>query len=307
MFWRTFLIPGLLSLLFSPQPCPAGERTVVLRNGNVLEGDVSRQETQIVIRTATSELRLPWHEVELVSRDLHTAYLTKSRRARYADPAVRAKLIGWCLKVGLRTEAQRELQSLRQEVPDLERLELLERQVRSDRSTSRQTILPSAAPLPADRQFAAERLDRLSKPTVSEFTRRVQPLLLHRCGLAGCHGKGTSTGYTLIGSLGSKPAAGTTQRNLGATLRRIDITAPRQSLLWMSANSSHGGSSKKPMGEQDLDMLAGWMDRVTRELAAGEPFMNRESLQARQDEGPDPFDPAEFNAQANSTADAIND
>lgn len=298
---------ALLPMISSHSGVLFGEqRFVALTNGNVLQGDVQQLAEHVIVRTPTSEIRLAPSDVDVVAPSLVKIYQRKTQLASNG-PSAREQLIIWCLRNNLPAEAKQEFRILRQRFPAYARLKIVEQQIQKFRSDLKPTTLPGSSPLHPDSQFAQERLKQLSKPTLADFARTVQPLMNNRCGLARCHGKGSTNSFQLLGLGRSSIPRNLMHRNLGAALRKIDGPA-QQSLLWMSASSPHGGMQRK-LRKEELSKLYQWIARVSHELGRelgreqgsqrGVSAVSQASAELPLDDI-DPFDPAEFNAQSAS-------
>ena len=302
----SYALAALAALLaaFEPAaPLRAAERTVVLANGNVLHGHVVRRGTTVAIHSGGIQLRVPKSEIEMIAPDLPTAYRRKSTAIADYDTASRCRLVRWCVRHGLKHEAQAEIAALRKQNPDHPQISSLSRQVHAYRSDWSQTALPRSAALPPDRQHAQKMRTRLTKNTLAQFARQVQPLLLNRCGQANCHGSATKTPYQLFSSPLSKIPVGLTERNLGATLRNIGDLPPPQTLLWTSASSVHGNLDRHPLNAAQRRILLEWIEQTAAELSGRPNVESSRSGRADVDAtgatvgDVDPFDPAPFNAQ----------
>ena len=288
-----FIVLASLMVAF-PKQALAVERIVVLSNGNVLRGDVQQTSRHFIVRTAKSQLNIPVKDVELVAHDLEGAYRAKAEKLVGRSSRKREELINWCLKVGHKEGASDQLKKLRSLAPDYSNLDILVRRVESFRTSAVDSPFTAKSPVPLDRQYALDRVDELSGDTLSHFTRRIQPLMSNRCGLAGCHGK--SAGSTFVLRKSRNPSIRTTHTNLGATLQRIGSEAPMHTLLWMSANSAHGKLKRKPLSDADLELLALWIARVQRELGEHTKSSVRVASYTEPiDPDEDPFDPEAFN------------
>ena len=282
----------------------AAERVVLLRNGNLVRGDETQQlDDTIVVRTQRSELRIPLSEVDYVADSMDVIYRRKSKGAK--RPSQIEKLVGWCLQQGLIREAHTELQRLQKVAPAHPSLSSLQRSLarrQSNQQANQQTsqpssVLPAKSPLHPDSQYAQDHIDSLSSDSLRDYARVVQPLLLNRCAMAGCHGKAPKSKYQMLGRGHSVVSQNLTHRNLGATLRQVDATA-QQSLLWVSASQLHGGMTRT-LKQDEANRLLLWIDRASRELDV-DGTRDRSSVRQASAElaidGVDPFDPAEFNA-----------
>ena len=289
---------SLLLLLVSAFLAHGVERCVLLTNGNLLVGDVQQLAHEVVVKTSTTEMRLPLEDVELVAQSSAKVYAYKAGKTS-ARPKAKASLIQWCLKHDLVTEAKEEFLQLQKSSPRYDGLTSLRqsllRHLHSQHDASpRKTILPAGSPVHPDLQFALDRRDQVSKHSMRDFVRTVQPLLLNRCATAGCHGKAAKSSYQLIGSRAAL-SHGTTHRNLGATLQRIGGPT-QQSLLWQSATQLHGGM-ERGLADDELAKLHQWLQTISSDLGR---FSQSQAVQqvtaVFEADGSDPFDPAEFNS-----------
>lgn len=289
---------SIVAIVTQPGVLLAAERTVVLKNGNVLQGEVEQRADRILVQTPTSLLRFSPTDVDIVSHDLRSAYREKAASTSGERPEAISELLLWSLRVGLKHEAYVQLAHLRRRWPDYPQLSLLADRVRSHRSDRETTLLPTPSPTPRDTQFAHDHIEKLSKPVVADFVRSIQPLMLNRCGNASCHGRATSTSFSLVGTSYSGVPARLTHRNLGATLRQLGAPAS-DTVLWMSANSAHGGLPRRPLKEAERLRLFDWIERTCHDLGWNDSSSVRQAkAEAAVRGSSDPFDPEEFNRLA---------
>ncbi len=290
-----FSMLSVAMLLVSTAASNAIERAVLLKNGNLLRGQVQQLGNETVVRTGTSEMRLPTSDVQLVAKTTSDIYKYKSARSSKTARS-RAELIRWCLKHDLAQEAQAELVALAAAYPEDPRVKLLHRNVANYQAkhASSKSVLPSQSPLHPDLQFATTHVGNLSSDTLRDFVRGVQPILLNRCAMAGCHGKSPQSSYHLLGH--GRIPRNLSHRNLGATLRQLGGPA-ENSLLWMSATQKHGGM-KRTLSSAETNRLGNWIARATRELGISVQSTGdvRQATAQFEADGSDPFDPAEFNS-----------
>lgn len=134
---------------------------------------------------------------------------------------------------------------------------------------------------PAER--SATTLARLSKSTIADYASRVQPILINRCGQAGCHGgrdaQQTDWRLTLPPSRHQRRLpAEMTRGNLRDLVHWIDRNEPRSSPLLGKATERHAGMQDSPLGPADDDVLAeleNWIASVAGELQEEKPSAQR--------------------------------
>jgi hypothetical protein len=298
------LAMAVVSLLCCDIANAGKQQVVLLRNGSVFHGQIARIGSMVVISSTEAKIRLPKDDVLMVTDDLPTAYHRQAKLISRGDTSGRIRLIQWCLRHNLRAEAARELTVLRAQAPRHPQLPLLTEGLARPQQVDRGTTeLPAKQVLPSERRYAQEALPKLSKQTLTGFTRQVHPLLVNRCALAGCHGRATESSYQLSLSRWTGSRA-MTESNLGATLKRVGPHPPEQTLLWMSTESPHGQLSEPPLSDSELAPVRDWITRVARELHGQESVHQRSAVETVSaelvDESIDPFDPARFNSQNTS-------
>ena len=87
------------------------DELLLLRNGYVLQGDVSRLGDRYVVKIARgAETRIPVSAVELRCRDFDDAYRQKARMVTASSTsAQRVALIQWCLRHQLNQYASQQV------------------------------------------------------------------------------------------------------------------------------------------------------------------------------------------------------
>lgn len=237
------------------QPTPdAASEFLVLRNGEVLTGTISRDGDRYVVTGEGSQIRFASREVDFTCRTLDEAYLIQERRTVAGRIDDRLNLADWCLRQGLTGYAARELSAamvLDARNPRVALLEgrlqrAMEGEARSAteptaESTSEPTVAKSSSFVSAaelERQMRAMPLG-----TVETFTTSIQPILIRSCATAGCHGAGSTSTFTLLRPpMGSPMPRRLTQRNLSSTLALVDRQQPLESKLLSAAKDPHGPS-----------------------------------------------------------------
>jgi hypothetical protein len=238
---------------------------VVLKNGNVLEGNVTRAgDYYIVTQGQSSELRLPAAQVEAFCGSLDEAYEFKQRHLAGRGAKPHLDLAEWCLRQGMHANCAEQLGIATGLEPDSKQLAELERRLK---------LNVEAAPPPGDARLAAvpsssaEQLENtarsLPRGSVEKFGAIVQPILLNRCGANQCHGPNSKAEFRLL-----RPPAGQmasrrfTQRNLYATLQQLDRADPAASPLLTLPQQRHGSSLTAVFdkhSQNQLTQLQSWV------------------------------------------------
>src|SRR4051794_12879500 len=186
-FWRyalmLFLALAMVRAICGQTPLGSQSGVLVLRNGHVLLGDVTRAgDYYIVSPSQGSELRLKNDEVELFCGSMDEAYEFKARHLSGLSAKPHLELAKWCLRQGLYDKCSDQIAAARRAEPD--------NQDAKDLETRLKLIVeapPEPTPAKAAPTVAAEELERalrdLPRGSVEKFGTNVQPILLNRCGL----------------------------------------------------------------------------------------------------------------------------
>lgn len=213
------------------EPSPA---VLVLRNGEVLQGRVSRVDGRFRVDLDAGSLFVSAAEVELCCATLEEAYQLKASQIGFGQAHDHATLAQWCQRHGLDQHAEEELAISRRLDPQHPLIELVQRRLDAARAERRITASAEASqpnsepsPLQLD-EFVAG----LPQGTMESFTRVIQPILLNRCATAGCHTSRAENAFKLDRPPSGMPISQrATRRNLYAALQLIDRAAPDQSEL----------------------------------------------------------------------------
>src|SRR5262245_41382901 len=90
-------------------PANIAQEFLVLRNGEVLSGRITRDGDRYVVAGEGSQMRFPSREVDFTCRTLDEAYSIQERRVVAGRIDDRLNLADWCLRQGLTGYAAREL------------------------------------------------------------------------------------------------------------------------------------------------------------------------------------------------------
>lgn len=257
------------------EPTGGGQSLLLLRNGNVLAGEITQAGDYYVVLLGTSEIRLPARDVEAQVASLDEAYQLKKFGlfGRGAEPHL--KLAEWCLRQGLHARCGEQLIEAIRVEPGHSGIAPIER-----RLAQAMEHKPAGVPTPARAASSVtvrsddleKAIGALPKASVERFAAVVQPLLLNRCGANACHGANAKTEFHVLRPPGGQAATQRfTQRNLYAALQYIDKANPEESPLVVLPARQHGSSLVPVFDKQtqkQLEELRAWV-RLT--VAAPEP------------------------------------
>jgi hypothetical protein len=241
---------------------------LLLRNGNVIEGNVTRAGDYYLVTFGESgEARLAAADVETLCVDLDDAYQYKRATMLGRGAAPHLELAEWCLRHSLTHQAGEQLVAAMRKDPEDARVAAVERKLKLALTA------PQAAPARQPDTAAtvsAEQLDKtiraLPPGSLEKFSAVVQPLLLNKCAAGGCHGSTARSDFRLL-----RPAAGVgpskrfTQQNLYAVLKYLDQENPDASPLLTLPQKRHGGGLAAVFDKRtkhQLDDLVAWTQLV---------------------------------------------
>ena len=269
------------------------ERLVMLASGRILVGQVSRNAGGYLVEQPNGRVQVPNDDVLFVVNDLREAYRKQRDAVRYPTPASHVALANWCISYRLYDEARDELRkSLKSDPENEEARRLLQRLT----DTVRANLPPVDAPPPIRKSLEGfvqpdvESLGGLKRETATQFTSKVQPILLNKCGNAACHGTTSSNGFRLISArIGGNGSRQNTERNLAEAMKFIDYQDVGASRLLSMSTSAHGGKGTifvGPAGTEQLKLLKSWARSVaeekhasTRELENRPTIVDKKSAQ----------------------------
>lgn len=276
-------VPVLFLAVFSAalaatQSQAGAPQVVVLRNGNVLEGEVDRLGDMYRIATQSSEIRLPARDVERIAPTLLDAYAARQQEVHDDSQTDRLELAIWCIRQELWPQAAAELQAAETINPRHPQIEYLKRRLEVASQAAMRAAVPVEAAQAEDRavqaqQKAAElaRLEALAAElppgALEDFARHVQPILVNGCAAGGCHSttdhRTLRLNRDLVRGMANRES---TLRNLQAVWDSIDHQTPEHSPLLLEPSVPHGGLPQPVFDgprQKVQEKLTAWVRMVT--------------------------------------------
>jgi hypothetical protein len=258
-------------LSFAPQ-----QGLLVLRNGRVLYGKITRAGDRYYVVRDDGELRINTDHVLLTARSLDEAYRLQGARITPGSSTGHLKLAAWCLDQHLSGYATQQLRAAQssgataaQLAPLRRRLDLAIRPQQPTPVSHRQT-----ADTPSPQQLY-QLAKKLPSGSVETFTVKIQPMLINSCATAGCHSSTGPSQFKLTRvATRQSGSQRVTLRNLYTVLKWIDDRQPAKSPLLTVPLAAHG-SVRGPIfsrGQKgQYSRLASWVSHVSRHKADRSP------------------------------------
>jgi hypothetical protein len=264
-------------------------QVLVLRNGSILRGKITRQAGQWQVQMDRGEIYVPAGQVEQCCDNLQMAY--RQRRVTHVDRSAdtHLRLAQWCQRYGLPEEAASELAEAKAIDSRLPGIARMERQMANwgqhpvptgpiksassgpekDRLRELEAKTSFQQGQQADFQHGLASLESnpLPKPARSAFVRVIEPMLLRYCATAGCHQDGSNRDFLLNRlAIEGRRHPRLTERNLVSVLRQIGGPVASEDPLMVKAKTPHGSSpiagfsqQSKSLSHRQLQLLENWI------------------------------------------------
>jgi hypothetical protein len=280
----------------SPSTQSVKERYLLLTDGRLIRGILSRDDTSFTITQKLGVIRFPKRQVERSFDTLEEAYQYKLARLPEDDPAERLRLARWCLNLHLTDEAKSQLEKVLEISPEHGPAKAMLAKISQPPSSrapagelkvdegvqqagaeavveDRPGALDSAVLRGAEHRMGITGLPvifDLPQPVAlrraEEFKQFVHPILQAYC--AKCHNAEYEGDFQLEPmKTGRQRTSDAMRTNLDATLRLIDAENPAKSELLSSTLRPHGpGPRKRPIfpgsNNRAYQILATWVNSL---------------------------------------------
>ncbi len=257
-------------------PAKSDERAgvMVLKTGQLVEGRISPSPGGYLVELPKGSYMVPLERVSVVADDRHGAYKKLKATQPTPTPDFQVALARWCIAWKLYEEARVELRDALVAQPEhKEARQMYARLHQLMHPEQQAAIKPKPKTAEGFQPSEPESLAGLSPETAKQYVIRVQPLLLNRCGNAGCHGPSSGQDFELThirGRLNKQTIA-----NLEMVLKFVDVSSPEDSPLLTTPSGTHGKNGKPifygSTGEQNLETLKAWITQAAGELKGDAP------------------------------------
>jgi hypothetical protein len=282
MVGRVVVAVGLCAVLImaaltvSAQSDAAPELLIVMTDGRVIRGNAQGHAAGYLVDRTAGRMLVPHEQIRCVARNLPDAY--RQQREAMVDPTAASliQLAEWCISYRLYDEAADELRRALRRDPenDIARrmLARVQEQLLATPTKGLERPLSNREGLLTPE---VESLGGLSREAASNFTTKIQPLLMNKCGNAACHGTEADNGFRLnMVRLGSANHRRSSELNLALVMKYVDMHEPHHSPLLENVRKGHGGAPATlfggSSGPAQLKILSDWVQTVASERAAEE-------------------------------------
>lgn len=255
---------------------PSLPRIVLLRGGRTVQGVVSRNGENYVVRKSTGEMFVPGAHVLFVGKDLRAVHRHLHDTLPGEVPAdEHFALAKWCLEKQLLSECRLELlEVLRQDATREDARRMIARldDVLVDPADKKPALTAADAEKAVLRaKYGVSDLQSLGGLTREQsrvFSTRVLPILLNNCSASGCHGGRGEDMFRLerlpVAESSRKLTVG---RNLERVLAKVDRSQPGTSLLLTANTGPHARAGRVviagPKGIDQLRTVREWVESLS--------------------------------------------
>lgn len=258
---------------------------LVLQTGRIVQGELIPRPGGYDVVLPAGRMFVPSRQIRFTAHSMDDAYLGMRASIAEFTPDAHLSLARWCLNNRLTSRARSEiLDALKLDPYRDDARRMLENLVREQQKVIQEDRNDEPEPTMIERRYADRRsLGGLPGDLAIQFTQRIQPLVIARCGDARCHSTAgrlsANRAFRLEPTL-RRPTPAITEQNLAAVLRQIDLDHPANSPLLAAAHGLHGGNSRPTFsnrtGGRQRQILQEWVLATAEALGgarAGTPTL----------------------------------
>jgi hypothetical protein len=245
---------------------------LVLLDGTVIYGRITEVAGGYQIDDSKIQQVLPYEYVRLAAGSLDEAYIKQRDALQKPNAGDHLQLARWCHSNKLYAQATEQLAAALKLEPTRSEARALLQQVAE---ASPEQLGGVAGGDPAGTAGDTTAVG-VAQNTQAEFVRRIQPILVNRCGNASCHGAAARNELKLAYVRSShRQQRLETENNLQSVLRQIDRRRPDNSPLLSvpldAGSRKHRNLFSGAAGTKQVELIRAWVRRAARELQQHDP------------------------------------
>ncbi|WP_339687638.1 hypothetical protein [Gimesia maris] len=256
-----------LDLAFSQEPLPATVRSetslLLMKTGRMVSGEISESAGGYLVKNPTGSMVVPFDSVLFEAKDLHEIYLKQRAAMKYPTANSHLDLARWCITHELYEEAKSELRDAIRLEPKRSEPQLMLRRLMGVSAENQPTVQEKIQETLIKKQLEssdeATSLTGISREQSALFVRKIQPIMLNKCGNANCHGNAAKSEFRLTQvtrRYGNHRFYA--EKNLAEVLRWIDLEDPLRSQLLVKSEQEHP--------QQGMVVYTGYAGRKQQEV-----------------------------------------
>jgi len=253
-----------VSVLPAKEPVQSRDNSLLLmKSGRIVSGKIGEGAGGYLVKNPSGSMLIPFGDVVFEAKDMHEIYLKQRNAMKFPTANSHLDLARWCISNKLIEEAKNELKdAIRLEPKRSEPQLMLQRLMgksEKNRPTLNEKIKEAVLSKQVSRSEEATSLTGISREQSAIFVRKIQPVLLNKCGNASCHGNAAKSEFRLTQvhrRYGNQRVS--VEKNLAEVLRWIDLDDPALSQLLVKPEKEHP--------QQGMIVFSGYAARKQQQL-----------------------------------------
>ncbi|HAH46015.1 MAG TPA: hypothetical protein DCM07_14415 [Planctomycetaceae bacterium] len=245
LFWLGL---SCVDLAFTQEPLPSVAQSetslLLMKSGRMVSGEISESAGGYLVKNPTGSMVVPFESVLFEAKDLHEIYLKQRASMKYPTANSHLDLARWCITNELYEEAKSELRDAIRLEPKRSEPQLMLRRLMGVSAENQPTVQEKIQETLIRKQLEssdeATSLTGISREQSALFVRKIQPIMLNKCGNANCHGNAAKSEFRLTQvtrRYGNHRIYA--EKNLAEVLKWIDLEDPLRSQLLTKSEQDH--------------------------------------------------------------------
>lgn len=233
-----------VSTLSAIDPETKKKSLLMMKSGRIVSGQIGEGAGGYLVKNPAGSMLVPFGDVVFEANSMHEIYLKQRNAMKFPTANSHLDLARWCITNQLLDEAKSELKDAIRLEPKRSEPQLMLRRLmgksEANRPTLNEKIKEAVLTQQMSRSEEATSLSGISRELSSVFVRKIQPVLLNKCGNASCHGSATKSEFRLTQvrrRYGNQRVS--VEKNLAEVLGWIDMDDPVRSQLLIKPEIEH--------------------------------------------------------------------
>lgn len=236
---------------------------LLMRTGRILSGEIGESAGGYFVKNPAGNILVPYDSVLFEAKDLHEIYVKQRNSMKFPTANSHIELARWCVTNRLYDEAKVELRDAIRLEPKRSEPQLMLRRLTQPSANNQPTVEEKIKEAIIKKQLSqseeATSLTGISREQSALFVRKIQPILLNKCGNANCHGSAGKSEFRLTQvsrRYGNHRVYA--EKNLAEVLKWIDLDEAARSQLLVKPEQEHP--------QQGMVVFSGYGGRKQKQL-----------------------------------------
>jgi hypothetical protein len=282
---------GICVTVVAEEDTPLRKTSILLmRTGRMVSGEVSEGAGGYLVTNPSGSMLVPFADVVFEAKNLHGIYQKQRASMKFPTANTHMDLARWCITNNLIDEAKTELRDAIRLEPKRSEPQLMLRRLMSaspskNRMTIQQKIEEKLVTKQIERSDEATSLTGISREQSAIFVRKIQPILLNKCGNANCHGNAATSEFKLTQvsrRYGNHRIYA--EKNLAEVMKWLDFNSPADSQLIVKPEREHPANGMVVYsgyaGRKQKEIIQNWVaaavsDRLSNDTLRADRLAKR--------------------------------